>query len=103
MFTGLTSFSGNPHSALTHFKLPNSFDLVFQSEKIGDSNPVCIWSLQCPANYVPLGHVATTNCTEPIVGDAHCVLASLTEKIDDLRNIWDRAEDCNHGFIQFRV
>ena len=96
-------FLGNPHSALTHFKLPNSFDLVFQSEKLGDPYPVCIWSLQCPVNYVPLGHVATKNCAEPTLGDAHCVLASLTEQIEEWKNIWDKADDGNHGFIQLRV
>ena len=81
---------GNPKSTLDHFKLPDSYDIVFVSEDIGfiDSykdSLCCIWKLNCPPSYVALGFVAKVNCTEPEMGDAYCVHNSLTSTIEN----WD--------------
>ena len=76
----------NPKSTLDHFKLPDSYDIVFVSEDIAfiDSS-CCIWKLNCPPSYVALGFVAKENCTEPEMGDAYCVHHSLTSTIEN----WD--------------
>ena len=52
---------------------------------------------------MPVGHVAKKDCEEPELGDAHCVLASLTEKIVKWNNLWDKAHGDNHGFIKLSV
>ena len=77
---------GNPKSTLNHFKLPDSYDIVFDSEDIGFIDSLCcIWKLNCPPSYVALGFVAKVNCTEPEMGDAYCVHHSLTSNIEN----WD--------------
>ena len=81
----------NPRSSITHFKPPDSFDLVFRGDKLGLSKPViCVWALKCPPKYVPVGMVAKKDCQEPVLGDAYCVLAIYTEKIEKWDTIWSK-------------
>ena len=86
------------------FKLPHSFDVVFDSSDLwsitNNQSSVCIWALNCPPNYVPVGFVGKKDCEEPQIGDAYCVLASLTEEVENWHPIWDQANEHNHGYIK---
>ena len=94
----------NVRSTLNHFKIPDSYDLVFEGAKIGVKPSVCIWSLKCSPYYVPLGFIAKKDCEEPKLGDAYCVLSVLTEKIEKWTNLLDSVFDYqnshNQGFIK---
>ena len=99
-------FSGDVRSSLNHFKLPDSFDIVFDlksAKSMPDLSPVCIWAPKCPPNYVPVGFLAKKDCTKPDIGDAYCVLSSLTEKIVEWETIWDMKLSDSAGYIKLRV
>ena len=73
------------------------------SDSMPDLADVCIWAPRCPPNYVAVGSVATKDCTQPELGDAYCVLASLAEKINKWESIWDLKARTAAGYIKRRV
>ena len=91
----------NPRSAVAHFKLPESYDLVFKGSDVGLTGPpLCVWALKCPPLYVTVGMLTTVDCQEPSIGDAYCVLAEFTDKIKEWQPFWSKDNSKNQGFVQ---
>ena len=94
--------SADPRSSVeTPFKLPFSYNLIWESEGLGkaDTKHIRVWSLNCPPDYVAVGYIATKAPEYPAEGDIYCVrryfveLGNLgTDEANKLtqQNVWEQ-------------
>ena len=68
-------------SSISPFKLPYSYNLIWDSSGTRNTNPkkIRVWSLNCPPDYVALGYVTTTAPNYPKRGDIYCVRRYFVE------------------------
>ena len=91
-------------SVETPFKLPFSYNLIWESTGLGTgkSENISVWSLNCPPDYVAVGYITTVAPKYPAEGDIYCVrryfveLGNLDKDEGDKltqRNVWERVWD----------
>ena len=78
----------------TPFRLPYSYNKIWESTGQKVKKNVRIWSLNCPPDYVAIGYIATMSPDYPKQGDIYCVrryfveLGNLNTDKTGQENIW---------------
>ena len=90
-------------SKLSPFKLPYSYNLVWDSSGSRNKNAqkIRVWSLNCPPDYVALGYVTTVAPAFPEKGAIYCVrryfveLGNLIGQEQPVGQVWASIWDSN--------